>query len=753
MNRRGSRISGRAALLACALAMGFGLPPAIAQTPPADAPPVPPAPTQFDPSDVYFQGYLLSREGEQLMEQKKFSEALEKLQRAQELYDRIATIFPEWKRDMVQRRLTKNRENIGVAAPPALKERERQQTAVANLEGRSTLEGVVRGAPGEVLNTLPPAPMPGMTQADTLATRRIAELENRVRQLQQQMREANANSGSAPTPAPAPAPNSTANSRTESRLEDVSRQRDHLQAELKEKSDELNRLRERFAQQPMQEEMQRLTGRLENLEQERKAMSDALGQSQKETREAQAQISALQQERRSLMQKTADLEASLKIERDTQNAVIAGQQAQLQQMREALRGKDDELAHSNQKIAALEYQLNEVRASVNDLRSERDALELERNQMASLLKLNEAGQLQQLIDQNMGLAKQLREANEKVDRLNADGNATKDELAGALNDILIAKRSINEFKREKIAQERRIDELERRLKGEDQRLSGQKDDSGEADVLRGIIRKQLRVQDRRRQARDLLMEAVGEKAKEDPQIASALNLIDGAEMPLTVEELALLNSDGVDGQFVSPIPRNKNDVDYAVNKLDRENIPYTAAGTRAFLNDRLQSARELFELAIERNPGDVPTRCRLGTILLRLKDPGQAANIFREASAIDMQNPYAQRMLGYSLMQTGNAQDAQEALAALKRSIELAPSNPDGHVILGKLQFDLSQEKEAEAEFKTAIQCDDAQGGPYYNLAYLCAQQGRKKEGLAFYQEALKRNVPPDLALEKRLTK
>ena len=46
--------------------------------------------------------------------------------------------------------------------------------------------------------------------------------------------------------------------------------------------------------------------------------------------------------------------------------------------------------------------------------------------MSALLKLNEDGRIQDLVQQNMGLAKNLREANEKVERLNLDNNSAKD---------------------------------------------------------------------------------------------------------------------------------------------------------------------------------------------------------------------------------------------------------------------------------------------------------------------------------------
>src|SRR6185503_16018853 len=102
----------------------------------------------------------------------------------------------------------------------------------------------------------------------------------------------------------------------------------------------------------------------------------------------------------------------------------------------------------------------------SQLQGERDSLIREREQMSALLKLNEAGRIQQLIEQNMGLARQLRDANTKVENLNLDNNATKDELTDALRDFAIAKSQINKLQREKREQDQQIAELGKRLKDE-----------------------------------------------------------------------------------------------------------------------------------------------------------------------------------------------------------------------------------------------------------------------------------------------
>lgn len=693
------------------------------------------APANFDPSDVYFQGWLLSRDAEKLQAEKRYAEATEKLIRARQLFESVSAYFPLWKPEMVKGRRTKTQELIDVVGPLAIEENKAKERSMAELEGGART-GVIEGETPRPLDTgLPLAPVEPMRDLDTLETRRIAELESRVKELEADLSQ-NRTPGSS--------------DRDASRARDLAKQRDLAQAEMKRAQDELARLRARFANEPMQEELRNLANQLQSKERERAAIGQALSQSQQETREARAQVEALNVERGRLAQKAADLERNLEQERKIQNEVIAGQQKQLRALQEELRSKNDDLAKANQKIAGLEGQLAEMKLSYDELREERDGLLRERDQMAALLKLNEGSQIDQLIDQNMGLAKQLREANEKVERLNKDHNATQDELLEAMRDLAIAKGNINGFKREKAAQDQRIAELERRLRTEAAGLAANGADAAEAEMLRAIIQKQLRIQERRRQTVEILVDAVGDKAEKDEKIKGALELFNGPEMSLSPQELDLVKDRRVDDEFVNPFRNSPDEVNASVAQLEGSNRPFIEALSRAFVAGRFQSCRELSEMVLERNPGDAATMCRLGVIQLRLDDPVEAAKAFRNAAVVDSGNPYAHRMLGYTLMKTG---DYGEALEAIKRSVELAPTHAETRIILGKLHFDLGDEESAEKELKSAIDFDDTLPEPHYNLAFLYAKQGKKKLGLEYYRNAIERGGEHDLDLEKRLAR
>jgi pentatricopeptide repeat protein len=372
--------------------------------------------------------------------------------------------------------------------------------------------------------------------------------------------------------------------------------------------------------------------------------------------------------------------------------------------------------------------------------------------MAAILKLNEAGRIQDLIEQNMALAKNLREANEKVDRLNRESNADKDATTAALRDLAIAKSQINRLHQDKREQDQRLAELESRLKKEELALSKNQvnADPAEVEVLRDIIKRQLRVQERRRQARDLLVEAVRELGSKDARLAKAIELFDTQEIALSPEEQKLIANNQVDGEFVSPFARDRVTVGMATAELNRDIAVFERTAEKSFVAGRLLPTRELYQMILEQHPGHTPSLCKLGVVHLRLDEPTAAVDTFRRAVELDTGNPYAHRMLGYSLMKLGDLPAAEQAV---RRSVDLAPNDAKSQMLLATLCYRLGRSGEAESYFKAAISADPVLSEPYYNLALLCSRERRFEDALNYYQQALERGAVPDPALEERLAK
>ena len=690
--------------------------------------PAPAQAAQFDPSDVYFQGYLATRAAEQLEAAKDFSGALDKLKKATQLFDAVSKYYPTWKPEMVSGRIGKTGEALGRVGPQAEAQLQKNRNVVAELEGGVKKSGRLADPAEQAV----PA-RPGILEVDPLATRRLTAAEAEVKRL----RELSAKSREA------------ASDSSRSR-DDLERQRDAMAAQLRAAETNVEALRARLAAAPMEKDMKALNQRIETLEQEREAMAMALTQSRGAHTEAMSRILTLEADLKVMQQKHADLDRNLKSERQVASSVVAGQRRQLEALEKELARKDTELGKANERISGLLNELTESKDAFAQLRTERDSLLQERDQMAALFKLNDAGRIQDLIEQNMALAKNLREAKEKVNRLNRDSNADQDATTAALRDLAIAKSQINRLHQDKREQDQRLAELENRLKAEQQTLAQApaSADPAEVEVLRDIIQRQLRVQERRRQARDLLVGAAKDMGSTDERLAKAIELFDAQEIALTPEEQKLVADKQVDGEFVSPFARDRATVGQATTELNRDIAVFERTAEKSFVAGRLLPTRELYQMILEQHPGHTPSLCKLGIVHLRLNEPTAAVDTFRRAVEMDVNNAYAHRMLGFALMKLGDLAAAEQAV---RQAVKLSPNDAKSQMLLATLCYQLNRTGEAESYFKAAITADPLPSEPYYNLALLCSRDRRLDQARTYYQQALERGALPDAALEARL--
>ena len=580
-------------------------------------------------------------------------------------------------------------------------------------------------------------------QPDPAEARKLQAAEAELARLRKMISEADARSNEA--------------MRNAARVEDMRKQNDTLSRQLQAAEGAVRSLRAQMAAAPIKSEMDALNQQIEELEQEREVMGMALRTSRGQQTEALSKIEILaadmeimKKQAEELRQSEANLNRNLEKERLVANDVVKGQRKQMEMLEKELGKKSKELEDAQGQIASLKNELEESRDAFAELREERDSLLRERDQMAELLKLNEEDRTQELIEQNMGLAKNLREANEKVDRLNKDNNAAKDDIVDALRDLAIAKSQINRLQHENREQTERLEELTQKLNGEEAALAkGEVNaDPAEVEMLREVIRRQLRVQEHRRQAKEVIVEAAKQLGKEDESLNEAIELFVGAEMALTPEEQKLVADQQVDGEFVSPFARDRHTVGRATSDLNREMESYDRAATKAYLAGRLLPTRELFELMVEQNPGHVPALCKLGVVQLKLDDPMSATQSFTSAVELDPNHPYAHRMLGYAYLRAG---DLAAAELHVKRCADLAPDDAKAYLLLGTIAYRLGEMGDAEANFKSAVTADPVPSEPYFNLALIYKKSGRLEEAREFYQKALERGALPDPSLEMNL--
>ena len=720
MIRRASRIPILAAVAAVPWVVGMMLP--LQANPPQEVS------AAFDPSDVYFQGYLSSRDAELLEAQGDFIGALRKLERAKEMFDVVRHYHPEWKERMVSGRHAKTEDSLQRVRPLAEEQLRKQREVVAELEGAPV-------RPAQRPREDRPAVPGGVLQQDPMLSRRLKEAEAEVERLRAES-----------------AKSQEAGRRQQAGGAELERRNAELQVQLQAAEQGLRSLRSRLSTAPVESELLSLNQRIASLEQERGVMAMALEQSRGAHNESMARVATLEADLNRMKQERDTIERDLEAERRVSNQVVAGLRRQLKGLEAELEKRNGELSEAHGKIRSLTEELRQSRDAYAQLQGERDALMIERDQMSALLKLNEQGRIQQLIEQNLAVAKNLREAKERVASLESQTETDKDAITDALRDLAIAKTQINGLQREKREQDKRLSELEERLKREEQALAdaGASADPAESEMLRDIVRRQLRVQERRRQARDLVVRAARNLGGQDPDLADAISLFDGQEVELTPDEMKLVADRQVDGEFVSPFARDRGSVSQSMERLNRDIAVFERTAEKSFVAGRLLPARELYQMILDQHPGHSPSWCRLGVVHLKLDDAAAAAETFRRAAELDPRNPYAHRMLGYSLMRAG---DSNAAEAALRKSLDQSPNDARGRMLLATLCYRSGRAREAESQLKAAINADPMSGDSYYNLALICSRDGRIADAREFYRQALELGALPDPKLEEAISR
>jgi len=665
----------------------------------------------FEPSNVYFQAWLILREGEKSETAGKFLEAFNRYDKAKKLFDSVALYHPGFKADLVKTRQDSTAEAMGLIKDRALAEHQK-------LTRRSN--GLAEG---------PNAPA---LRKDFVIPILSKEEQRKIEALQRQIGHYN------------------------SELQVARSDRDANAVRLRKALKELEGQRDRMARAPVASQLQDLNSRISKVERERDAMAGALRESRREHQQIQIKLGTAEADSAAAQERAAELQKLVEVQQSASKQVVEGLRRQLKELRATVGEKDKQLSELQAHNADLDKQLQEARAEILDLRDERDALLAERDQMAALLKLNESERVRLLIKQNMELGRNLKTASDRLIEVHSDNNATQDDLIEATRDIAHAKGRLIDFQRENASQKNRLSKLEERLRHAGNDLeTGLKNTAvdprsrEEMEMLRGIISRQLRVQEHRKLSKEAVMTEVRRMAEEDNILIPQLNGLFEQELRLTAEESELIKEFKIDEDFIFSDRPNRREFVNAGQELQQSIAIKDKVARRAYANERFLAAREVFESILAEHPGHVETILNLGVVHVKTSEIPRAIDSFNDAIVIRGENlPFAQFMLGVCHYRLG---ELQQSNTYLRKSLELENDNPQAYIFLGSVAGREMKHDEAEVHFKTAIRLDPTLAQPYYNLAVIYLDKGDKQEALKYYREALKRGADPDLKFEASL--
>ena len=670
-----------------------------------------PVDTKFKPSDIYFQAWLSVREAEKATKEGKFLDAFNRYDKARQLFESVALSNPEFKPDLVKSRTESTTSAMSAIRDKALAERNKIASRTGDL-----VEG---GGPRPDARDL------RIPKLDPAKRAKVTALQQQISQYRSELQKARS-------------------------------ARDANSVRLREALRQLEIERDRVAQAPISGQLAEINRRITKVEGERNAMFKALQESRAQHEKALSQLASAREETSEAQKRAADLEEVVNIQQSASKEIVEGLRRQMKEMKASLVEKDRSYVALEARTAQLNKQLGEAKDQIRDLRGERDALLVERDQMSALLKLNESERVQLLIKQNMDMGRKLNTARERLKALHSDNNTTKDQLIEAKRDLAQAKGRLIDFQRENASQKSRLEAMEQRLRAAGVELQDELADGRvgpkvreEMEMLRDIISRQLRIQEHRKSAKNAVMAEIRKIGQQQGPLVDNIQGLFDQELQLTAEESRLIAEFKVDDEFIFDDRPKEQEVADASRSLQQSISIKDQLARRAFANGRFLAAREVFESILDQHPGHVETMLNLGVVHVKNEDLPLALSSFNDALVIRGDNlPFAHFMLGVCHYRLSNLDNSKQSL---ERAVDLDNKNAKAHVFLGNVAGREERDDDAEAHFRTAIEIDPTLSDPYYNLAVIYLRKGLKNEALELYQEALKRGADPNLEFEASL--
>ena len=711
-------------------------------------------PAAVDPADIFFQAWLEIKRAEKLEEESKFSDAWQKYQQAYSYYSVLNKSHKNWKPNLVKSRIASTEACMKRIEPNATAE-----LASNKIKTQDLIEGPQPGSPsgsgagaGSGYQPVPSSrnnSTTGRATIDPSTVARLDKLEKENKELKTKLEIATKEAAA------------SNDQNAKSKLDDTERER--LNELITKKDREIAMIRDVLARAPLQQDMNRISQEKTILEQEIKITARALKSSQQKLTEAQQNADNFRQEAELAKSRAEKIQQNMQQQGAVNNEVVRGLRDELKTVTEMLEQTRNELGTANSRIEKMQLSLNESQETIKELSKERDNLLKERNLLAETLKQSDSKGIQGLITENMRLGTELKEALDRLDFLEENQNATKDDLTKAHTNLALAKTRILKYQKEQAIQSETIQSLESQLRDAKSALSTASANSNknpnandkaytnpdEIKTLQGTVKRLLAAQERRRMGEQILWDTYQKSTVKIEGLSKAISDIRNIKIKLTDKEKEFASAHRhPDGEFSNSDRVSMAHARAYGNALESETLYVEDLIIRHFERGRIQAAHSVLIDINERVPGNYRILCKLGVVEMKLGHYNKAIACLDEAITMRENSGYAHFMMGIAQYKNKEVDDAQNSF---ERSLILKPDNARAHLYLGNLAGAAKRYQQAEEHFLSTIKLNPALADAYYNLSVLYLQQKRKQDALSYYQKALNNGAQPDQALENKL--
>ncbi len=475
--------------------------------------------------------------------------------------------------------------------------------------------------------------------------------------------------------------------------------------------------------------------------------------------DVQKQLIVAQTEQKMYKERYENLQQQISSERAAGNRVVDSLSQQLAEMEAKYRASEEARRKAESRVEELETTLAATQAELERVTRERDALKAENEQLRAIVELNSPEKTKALLDQNLTLDQQLKDAQARVAELEAQIAGSGDQQSVLQQQLQEARAEEDRLREEmsgiyeeNMGYRRRVSDLTERLnnlEAELETLQSKPDVdpalAEENKLLREVIAKQKRTIAMQEEGRKLLIETYKQIKNQDPATLSALQKLDEeSSLDLTDAERRVM--DAVKSSVAGTEQGEKEAAAAVREGLEAEALANLAA--KAFSKGRYTAAEQLYRTLYDSNPDHVAGLVNLGTILLYRNKCEEGIEYLTRASRLAPDLAITYYLAGICYYRMDSMDHARVMFA---RTIELDPGNAEAFFYLANIEAINGEYEAALKHFAAAVKLKPGLGDAHYNMARLFAERKMIPDAARAYDRAIQNGAEPDPEFEQYL--
>jgi len=533
--------------------------------------------------------------------------------------------------------------------------------------------------------------------------------------------------------------------------------------QLKNEIDELRKENELLLGRPLQSDLLAAETEIQKVKEEKNLILNTINDNSERYDLALVRVSTLQDKLEETRKVMHEFENNVTEERKTNSDIISSQRKRIALLSEELTDTQRLLTTAIAKVEKLTTLKSEADARYAELETEYEGLLAENEHLRTMIDGN--SNADKLKREFANLKKEYYAQRTAYEKLLKSNTQTKENLAIARKQYIISKSSVGKAQQIIDLEVLKADKLRTQLVVAQNKLANENPEvvnrsSEEIKTLRSLVDRQLKLQDNRKQVRNIILAQAQRLAVDDADFRRALGLLETQEIVLTEYQQQILNPDSAaDSVFIAPSNSTPEQREKAEAELSQKVRQHSTYGKEAYEKGRFVAAEEFFNLNIDNHPGHIPSILNVGLCRVRYgevnADPtaiDDAIESFEDAIAIsgEQKLSYAHQMLGYCYFLKN---EHEIAAVEFQTSLTANPDNATAHIYLATISANNNDLKASENHLKSAIKIDATRNEPHSNLAILYKNQSKYELAWQHYKTALDKGAKPNSLLEGEIKK